>query len=97
MRRKVTLIVIIGLAVLVAIGGIAVWWLMGQPLYEPGMVRSGKNLRSPLVPPEQTLEGSYWLVEKDIRVFYHTQGGRLSRPRHPRRSRFSDPSVPDES
>ena len=69
-----TLIVVIGLVVLVVIGGIAVWWMMGQPLYEPGMVRSGKNLRSPLVPPEQTSGGSYWLVEKNIRLFYHTQG-----------------------
>jgi proline iminopeptidase len=74
MRRKMTLIVVIGLVVLVVIGGIAVWWMMGQPLYEPGMVRSGKNLRGPLVPPEQTSEGSYWLVEKDVRLFYHTQG-----------------------
>jgi len=38
------------------------------------MVRSGKNLRGPLIPPEQTSEGSYWQVEKDIRLFYHTQG-----------------------
>jgi len=62
----VTLIVIIGLLVLVAIGGIAVWWLMGQPLYQPGMVRSGKNLRGPLVPPEQTSKGSYWLHERTV-------------------------------
>jgi proline iminopeptidase len=53
---------------------IAFWWMMGQPLYQPGMVRAGKNLRSSLVPPEQTAEESYWLVEKDIRLFYHTQG-----------------------
>jgi proline iminopeptidase len=73
MRKKVTLF-IVGLVVLVAISGIAVWWLMGQPLYEPGMVRSGKNLRSSLVLPKQTSEEPYWLVEGDIRLFYHTQG-----------------------
>ncbi len=73
MRKKVTLIVI-GLIVLVAIGGLAFWWLMGQPLYEPGMVRAGRNLRGSLVPPEQTVEEPYWLVEGDIRLFYHTQG-----------------------
>ncbi len=65
---------VVGLVVLVAVGGIAVWWLMGQPLYEPGMVRSGKNLRGSLVPPEQTLEGPYWLVEEDVRLFYHVRG-----------------------
>ncbi len=66
--------IVVALVVLVAIGGIVFWQRMGQPLYEPGMVRSGKNLRSSLVPPEQTLEGSFWLVEGDVRLFYHTQG-----------------------
>jgi proline iminopeptidase len=73
MRKKVTIIAI-GLIFLVALGGLAVWRLMGQPLYEPGMVRSGKNLRSPLAPPEQTSGEPYWLVEGDIRLFYHTKG-----------------------
>ena len=73
MRKKVTILVI-ALVVLVVLGGIAVWWLMGQPIYVPGMVRSEKNLRGSLAPPEQTLEEPYWLVEGDIRLFYHTQG-----------------------
>jgi proline iminopeptidase len=73
MRKKVTLIVI-AVIVLVALGGFTLWWLMGQPLYQPGMVRAGKNLRGPLVPPEQTLDGPYWLVEGDVRLYYHTQG-----------------------
>ena len=73
MRKKVT-ITIIAVIVLVVLGGIAVWWLMGQPIYVPGMVRSGKNLRGSLAPPEQTQEGPYWQVEGDIRLFYHTQG-----------------------
>jgi proline iminopeptidase len=76
MRKKVTPIVI-GLVVLGAAGAVAVWWLMGQPLYEPGMVRSGKNLRGPLVPPQQTLAPS-WLVEEDVRLFYHAHG--IGRP-----------------
>lgn len=73
MRKKVTVTIIV-LVVLIALGGIAVWWMMGQPIYVPGMVRSGKNLRGPLIPPEQTQEASSWLVEGDIRLFYHTRG-----------------------
>jgi proline iminopeptidase len=73
MRKKVAGLVVV-LLVLVAVGGISFWWLMEQPFYEPGMVRSGKNLRGSLVPPKQTAEGPYWLAEADIRLFYHTQG-----------------------
>ena len=79
MRKKVTAIVA-GLVLLLAIGAIAGWWLMGQPLYEPEMVRSGKSLLGPLVPPEQTVQEPYFLVERDTRLFYHAQGvGRPAR------------------
>jgi proline iminopeptidase len=67
-------IALVVLVALVAVGVIVLWWLMGQPLYQPGMVRTGKNLRGPLVPPAQTTEDSYWPVEEDVRLFYHTQG-----------------------
>jgi proline iminopeptidase len=73
MRKKLIAVVIV-LAALAVIGGIAVWWLMGQPLYEPGMVRSEHNLRGPLVPPPQTLAEPYWQVEDDIRLAYHARG-----------------------
>ena len=73
MKKKVIAIVF-ALGVLVAVGGIALWWLMGQPLYQPGMVRSERNLRGPLTPPSQTVAESYWQVEDDIRLFYYTHG-----------------------
>jgi proline iminopeptidase len=66
---------IIPAAVLLLVGiGLLFWYSMGAPLYTPGMVRSGKNLRGPLDPRRQTGEGSAWLVEDDIRLSYHTQG-----------------------
>jgi proline iminopeptidase len=73
MRKKLISVVIV-LAALAVIGGIAVWWLVGQPLYEPGMVRSERNLRGPLDPPLQSLTEPYWQVEDDIRLAYHARG-----------------------
>lgn len=73
MRKKVIIILAVSV-LLVLLGVLALWWLMGQPLYEPGMVRSEKNLRGPLVPPEQNSEGDNWLVESDVRLYCHTWG-----------------------
>lgn len=66
----------IGGALLLLVTGLAgwVWHLMGQPLYEPGMVRSGAALRGPLDPPAQPATGPYWQVEPDVRLFYQTVG-----------------------
>ncbi|MBP7737431.1 MAG: alpha/beta hydrolase [Spirochaetes bacterium] len=50
------------------------WYTMGRPLYRPGMVRSGDNLRAPLDPPRQTGGAEYWLVEKDIRLYHFSSG-----------------------
>jgi proline iminopeptidase len=73
MRRKL-LITVVAVVLLVAVLGFLFWRAMGEPLYTPGMVRSGQNLRGPLDPPKQTSDSSYWLVENDIRLFYNTQG-----------------------
>jgi proline iminopeptidase len=64
----------VAFAVLAVIAAALVWWAMGQPLYQPGMVRAGKNLRGPLEPPPQTAGDGYWLVEPDVRLAYHAQG-----------------------
>jgi hypothetical protein len=53
------------------IGGGYLWYAMGEPLYKPGMVRDGKNMRAPLTPPPQTDAGVFWIVESDIqRISY---------------------------
>ncbi len=66
-------IVVICLAV-IAVGGYFLWQSFTGPLYQPGMVREGKDLRSPLDPPQQPGEPGVWLVEPDIRLHYFTSG-----------------------
>ncbi|MEX0641956.1 MAG: alpha/beta hydrolase [Pirellulales bacterium] len=60
--------------VLLAVVGFLAWRAMTGPLYTPGMVRSGKNLRGPLGPPAQQGDEHYWHVEEDIRLYHDTQG-----------------------
>ncbi len=69
-------IVIAGLALLVLILVAAgfVWYSIGKPMYEPGMVRAFRNLRAPLTPPEQTGEEHFWSVEEDIRLYHFSAG-----------------------
>ncbi|KAA3607066.1 MAG: alpha/beta hydrolase [Planctomycetota bacterium] len=43
------------------------------PLYRLGSVSENQNLRGPLQPPAQS-EPGVWLVEKDIRLHYQSQG-----------------------
>ena len=71
MRRKIVLIIFAAL-LLVGVAVFLFWRAMEAPLYEPGMVRSAKNLRAPLNPPQQTSEGSFWRVEDDIQLFEDT-------------------------
>ena len=62
-------------ALVLLIAGYFLWQAMiAAPLYTPGMVRAGTNLRGPLEPPKQAGEGSYWQVENDIRLYFTTQG-----------------------
>jgi proline iminopeptidase len=60
------------LLVVVAVGGF-MWYSMGQPLYKPGMVRADKNLSAPLASPPQP-SGSFWQVEKGIRLYHFSAG-----------------------
>ena len=66
-------IIIVVVLVLVAGGG-WFWWSMQQPLYRPGMVRSGANLRASLAPPPQRDDPAFWQVEADIRLHHFAVG-----------------------
>jgi len=74
MKRKTLTIVLIIVILLVAAGAAAFWWMTQQPLYQPGMVRSGKNLRSPLAPPAQSGDPDFWQVESDVQLYHFSQG-----------------------
>ncbi|HKZ68697.1 MAG TPA: alpha/beta fold hydrolase [Anaerolineales bacterium] len=73
-RIKITLGIVGAGMVLVAVAAGVLWYRMGQPLYEPGMVRSGKNLSAPLAPPPQPSGGSFWTMENGIQLYHFTAG-----------------------
>ena len=60
--------------VVVAVAGYFIWQSFTGPLYQPGMVRAGKDLRGPIEPPAQPGEPGVWLVEPDIQLHYFTSG-----------------------
>jgi proline iminopeptidase len=74
MKRKI-LFISLGVVLLViglAAGGF--WHMSTQPLYQPGMVRAGKNLASPLDPPAQPADADTWLVEAGIELRHFAAG-----------------------
>lgn len=74
--KKVILIIVAILLVVVIGGGLWFWNALQQPLYEPGMVRAGQNLRAPLTrsAPEQSADKDFWNVENDIKLFHFADG-----------------------
>jgi len=72
--KKIIFIIVLALLVLVVVAGVFFWYAMGKPLYEPGMVRAGKNLRAPLTPPEQSGDEHFWNVEQDIQLYHFSEG-----------------------
>lgn len=74
MNLKLILIVASVVVGLIVVAGGGMWYLMSQPLYQPGMVRAGKNLRSPLTPPPQSGDASFWQVESDIQLHHFSAG-----------------------
>lgn len=76
---KKRILIIAGAVVLVVLVLVAAvvgyfWYTMGQPLYKPGMVREGKNLRAPLTPSEQTGGENFWIVEEGIQLYHFSAG-----------------------
>ncbi|MFN8457022.1 MAG: alpha/beta fold hydrolase [Anaerolineae bacterium] len=73
MKKTIIMLATILMALVVA-GGAYVWYVIQQPLYEPGMVRAEKNLRAPLTPPEQAENFPFWRVEADIELAHFARG-----------------------
>jgi len=64
----------VALVVALVIAGLLIWTWMQKPLYEPGMVRTGKTLRAPLTPPSQSPDQDFWNVENDIKLYHFAHG-----------------------
>jgi proline iminopeptidase len=72
--KKILLVSVAGVVIAaVAIGGLF-WYWMEQPMYTPGMVRGGQNLRAPLAPAKSSADGRFWQVEPDIELYHFTGG-----------------------
>jgi proline iminopeptidase len=71
---RIVLVVLAVGAAIAAMGGYMVWQWMTGPLYRPGMVRAGKNLRAPLEPPVQSGAAGFWQVEPDVKLHYFESG-----------------------
>lgn len=72
--KRIVLIAVAVVVVLAVVGAIVVWNQMQSPLYQPGMVAAGKNLRAPLAPPPQSDDKDFWMVESDIKLYHFSQG-----------------------
>ena len=74
MKRKMVFVIIFTLIVVLAAGAGGMWWLTQQPLYQPGMVSAGQNLRAPLTPPAQNGDPDFWRVEAEIQIYHFAEG-----------------------
>ncbi len=74
MAKKAIAIAAGVVVVVVVVLGVLFVTSVGRPLYRPGMVRDGKNLRAPLAPPAQTAGPNLWLVEPGVRLFHFEEG-----------------------
>ena len=69
------LTILIASVVLLAALAAVVWHWFNSPLYQPGDIRAGKDLREPLTPPDQTgVRSGYWRVASDIELYHFEQG-----------------------
>jgi proline iminopeptidase len=77
MSPVLRIVLIAGAVIVVLIAAVAVifWQMTQQPMYRPGMVSKGQNLRAPLTPPAtQPDDPDFWAVEEDIQLYHFSQG-----------------------
>src|SRR5512145_2478257 len=74
MKKKIVLTIIVTIVILVGVLVAGVWYFMGQPMYQPGMAREGKNIRYSLTPPKQAGYPDYWEVDPEVRLYHFSQG-----------------------
>jgi proline iminopeptidase len=73
MKRLAVVIAILVVGI-VAIVWVYLYSISLKPLYEPGNVRTGKNLSASLQPPPQSSDPAFWTVETGIKLHYFSDG-----------------------
>ena len=69
------LTILVGIVTLLVLLAAVAWHWFNSPLYQPGDVRAGKDLREPLAPPSQgAARPGYWRVASDIELFHFEEG-----------------------
>lgn len=71
-RKKWWLAAAVGVLGLLGLGAGALWFVMNQPLYEPGMVRA--QPATVFAAPAQTSDAPFWDVEPGIRLHHFASG-----------------------
>jgi len=71
---KILLIILGVIVIIVVIVAGYFWYSMSKPLYQPGDLSAGKNLRSPLAPPVQNGDPDFWQIETGIQLHHFSQG-----------------------
>ena len=67
--------ILVGVFFLIVLLAAFGWHSFNSPLYRPGDVRAGKDLREPLAPPSQdAARPGYWRVASDIELFHFEEG-----------------------
>ncbi len=72
--KEILVVIGVGALVVAIVAGALFWYTTTKSLYEPGMVRSGKNLRASLTPPQQPDDPNVWKVEADIQLHHFSEG-----------------------
>jgi len=72
--KEILVIIGVGALAVAIIAGTFFWYTSTKPLYEPGMVRSGRNLMASLTPPQQLDDPNVWSVEEDIQLHHFSKG-----------------------
>ncbi len=72
--KEILVIIGVGALVVAIIAGALFWYTTTKPLYEPEMVRSGRNLSASLTPPQQPDDPNVWKVEEDIQLHHFSEG-----------------------
>ena len=70
----IAVIVGVSLLVLAAAAVLLFRWMTARPLYNPGDVSAGKNLRASLSPPDQPDDPHLWAVEEDTHLHHFSAG-----------------------